>query len=62
VLGGFTVTATPGRVLGSMNAIMTFEGAPGTEVHMPPAEVKAAEPGKLIIRLENRLSGLESLR
>jgi hypothetical protein len=28
----------------------------------PPAEVKSADPGKLIIRLENRLSGLESLR
>ena len=29
---------------------------------MTPAEVKSADPGKLIIRLENRLSGLESLR
>ena len=28
---------------------------------MTPAEVKATDPGKLIIRLENRLSGLESL-
>ena len=27
-----------------------------------PAEVKAADPGKLIVRLEGRLSGLESLR
>ena len=29
---------------------------------MTPAEVKGADPGELIIRLENRLSGLESLR
>jgi len=29
---------------------------------MTPAEVKGSDPGKLIIRLENRLSGLESLR
>jgi hypothetical protein len=29
---------------------------------MTPAEVRSVDPGKLIIRLENRLSGLESLR
>ena len=61
-LGGFTVTVTVERVLGSMNVIMALDGAPGTEVRMTPAEVKGADPGKLIIRLENRLSGLESLR
>ena len=41
---------------------MAFDGAPGAEVRMTPAEVKGADPGKLIMRLENRLSGLESLR
>ena len=61
-LGGFTVTVTVERVLGSMNVIMALDGAPGTDVRMTPAEVKSADPGKLIIRLENRLSGLESLR
>jgi hypothetical protein len=61
-LGGFTVTVTVERVLGSMNVIASLDGAPGTDVRMTPAEVKSAEPGKLIIRLENRLSGLESLR
>ena len=61
-LGGFTVTLTVERVLGSMNVIAALDGAPGTEVRMTPVEVKGAEPGKLIIRLENRLSGLESLR
>jgi hypothetical protein len=35
---------------------------PGTDVRMTPAEIKGSDPGKLIIRLENRLSGLESLR
>ena len=44
-----------------MNVITALDGAPGTEIRMTPAEVKAADPGKLIIRLENRLSGLESL-
>jgi hypothetical protein len=61
-LGGFTVAVTVERVLGSMNVIMAVDGAPGTEVRMTPAEVKGADPGKLIICLENRLSGLESLR
>jgi hypothetical protein len=61
-LGGFTVIVTVERVLGSMNVIVALDGAPGTEVRMTPAEVKSADPGKLIIRLENRLSGLESLR
>ena len=28
---------------------------------MTPAEIRSVDPGKLIIRLENRLSGLESL-
>ena len=50
------------RVLGSMNVIMSLDGAPGSEFRMTPAEVKSVDPGKLIIRLENRLSGLESLR
>ena len=45
-----------------MNVIMALDGAPGTDVRMTPAEVKTADPGRLIIRLENRLSGLESLR
>jgi N12 class adenine-specific DNA methylase/SAM-dependent methyltransferase len=61
-LGGFAVTVTVERVLGSMNVIMALDGAPGTEIRMTPAEVKGVDPGKLIIRLENRLSGLESLR
>ena len=45
-----------------MNVIMSLDGAPGSEFRMTPAEVKSVDPGKLIIRLENRLSGLESLR
>jgi hypothetical protein len=61
-LGGFMVIVTVERVLGSMNVIMALAGAPGTEVRTTPAEVKGADPGKLIIRLENRLSSLESVR
>src|ERR1035441_9206865 len=61
-LGGFAMTVTVERVLGTMNVIMALDGAPGTDVRMTSAEVKGVDPGKLIIRLENRLSGLESLR
>ena len=59
-LGGFPVTVE--RVLGSMNVILALDRAPGTEIRMSPAEIKAADPAKLVIRLENRLSGLESLK
>jgi hypothetical protein len=61
-LGGFALIVTVERILGSINVIMTLDGAPGTEIRMNTAEVKDVDPGKLIIRLENRLSGLESLR
>jgi hypothetical protein len=59
-LGGFPVTVTVERVLGSMNVILALDGAPGTDIRMSPAEVKATDPAKLVIRLENRLSGMES--
>jgi phage shock protein A len=61
-LGGFPVTITVERVLGSVNVILALDRAPGTEIRMSPAEIKAADPAKLVIRLENRLSSLESLK
>ena len=45
-LGGFPVTVTIERVLGSMNVILALDGAPGTEIRMSPAEIKAADPGQ----------------
>jgi N12 class adenine-specific DNA methylase len=60
-LGGFPLTVTVERVLGSINVIAALDGAPGTEIRMSPAEVKTMDPSKLILRLENRLNGLESL-
>ena len=61
-LGGFPQILTVERVLGSMNVIVALDGAPGTDIRMSPADVKNADPAKLIIRLENRLAGLDSLR
>ena len=43
-LGGFPVTVTVERVLGSMNVILALDGAPGTEIRMSPAEIKGADP------------------
>jgi N12 class adenine-specific DNA methylase len=61
-LGGFPLTLTVERVLGSVNVIMALDGAPGTDIRMSPADVKGADPAKLIIRMENRLAGLDSLK
>ena len=61
-LGGFPLTATTERILGSTIVILELDGAPGTELRMTPAEIKAADPGKLIVRLEGRRSSLETLK
>jgi hypothetical protein len=61
-LGGFPVLATTEHALGSAIVTLQLDGAPGTEIRMTPAEVAAADPGKLIVRMEGRLTGLEALR
>jgi hypothetical protein len=45
-----------------MSVVMALDGATSTDVRMIPAEINGADPGKLIMRVENRLSGLESLK
>jgi hypothetical protein len=42
--------------------IIALDGAPGTELRMTPAEIRDHDSGKLIVRLEGRLAGLESLK
>ncbi len=58
-LGGVEVTATIERVLATTTVTIALDGAPGAELRMTPAEIQAADPGKLIVRLE---AGLESLK
>jgi len=61
-LGGFDVTVVMERVLGTTNVTIALDGAPGAELRMEPADIRAHDPGKLIVRLEGRLAGLESLK
>jgi hypothetical protein len=61
-LGGFDLTTIIERVLGSTNMIIALDGAPGAELRMTPAEIRDHDPGKLIVRLEGRLAGMESLK
>jgi N12 class adenine-specific DNA methylase len=61
-LGGFDVTTTVGRVLGTTSVTIALDGAPGAELRMDPAEVRGHDPGKLIVRLEGRLASLESAK
>jgi hypothetical protein len=61
-LGGFELAVTVERILGKVNVTIALDGAPGAELRLDPAEVRAHDPGKLIVRLEGRLAGLESAR
>jgi hypothetical protein len=47
--------------MANIQVIIELQGAPGTEIRMTPPEIAAADPGKLIVRLEGRLAGLEAL-
>ena len=58
-LGGFDVTAEIDRVLGTVEVSLGFDGAPGQDIRIPLAELSAADPAGLVIRLENRLARLE---
>jgi N12 class adenine-specific DNA methylase/SAM-dependent methyltransferase len=61
-LGGFDLTAVIERVLGTVTVTIALDGAPGAELRMAPADIRTHDPGKLIVRLEGRLAGLESLK
>jgi hypothetical protein len=61
-LGGFDITAVIERILGTTSITIALDGAPGAELRMEPADIRAHDPGKLIVRLEGRLAGLESLK
>jgi cell pole-organizing protein PopZ len=61
-LGGFPVLVTTEHALGTAVVTVQLDGAPGTDMRMTPAEVAAAEPSRLIIRMEGRLTGLEALK
>jgi N12 class adenine-specific DNA methylase/SAM-dependent methyltransferase len=61
-LGGFDVTTQARRVLGTTEVTLALNGAPRSEILLTAKDLAETEPAGLIIRLENRLSGLEKLK
>jgi N12 class adenine-specific DNA methylase len=61
-LGGFDVTAAIDRVLGTTQIVVALDGAPGSEIRMTTEDLASTDPSGLVIRLENRLAGLEALK
>jgi hypothetical protein len=63
-LGGFDVTAATQRLTGTTQVaiVLDLEGVPGAELRMTAEDLADTEPSRLIIRLENRLSGLDVLK
>jgi len=59
-LGGFDLAVTVRRVLGTTEAVITFDGAPGIDLRLSPDDVTGTDPGKLAVRLESRLASLET--
>jgi N12 class adenine-specific DNA methylase/SAM-dependent methyltransferase len=58
-LGGFPLTATTERALGRTTIALALDGAPGTDIRIPAADLRDADPVGLITRLEGRLQRLE---
>jgi N12 class adenine-specific DNA methylase len=61
-LGGFDVTAATCRVLGTTQVTLALDGAPESEIRLTAADLAETDPAGLVIRLEHRLTGLESLK
>jgi len=61
-LGGFDVTTVASRVLGTTQVVLALEGVPESEVRLTAKDLADADPAGLILRLENRLTGLEALK
>jgi hypothetical protein len=61
-LGGFDVTTATCRILGTTQVTLTLDGIPESEIRLAAADLADTDPAGLIIRLENRLTGLESLK
>jgi N12 class adenine-specific DNA methylase/SAM-dependent methyltransferase len=61
-LGGFPLTAQLDRTLNGTIITLELEGAPGTSIVIPAAELADAHPATMVTRLENRLRRLEERR
>ena len=61
-LGGFDVTTVASRVLGTTQVVLALDGVPQSEVRLTAKDLADTDPAGLVIRLENRLTGLEALK
>jgi N12 class adenine-specific DNA methylase len=61
-LGGFPLTADIERILGTTAVTLNLEGVPESAVRLDAPDLRAADPGGLIARLENRLHRLEGTK
>ena len=61
-LGGFDVSAATCRVLGTTQVALALDGVPESEIRLTAKDLTDTDPAGLVIRLENRLTGLEVLK
>jgi hypothetical protein len=61
-LGGFDVTVVTCLVLGTTQVILALDGIPESEIRLVAKDLAAMDPAGLVIRMENRLTGLEALK
>ena len=61
-LAGFEVTGTVQRTLGVTQVTIALDGVPEAEIRLTPDELDDIDPAKLVVRLENRLSNLETVK
>jgi hypothetical protein len=61
-LGGFNLTITTQRILGTTQATLALDGAPESQLRLTSKDLAETDAAGLIIRLENRLQGLEALK
>jgi hypothetical protein len=61
-LGGFDLTVTTQRILGTTQATLCLDEVPESELRLTAHDLAGADAAGVILRLENRLHGLESLK
>ena len=61
-LGGFAHTVRTQRILGTVQATLALDGVPESGIRLTAKDLAGLDPAGLVIRLENRLTGLEALK
>jgi hypothetical protein len=61
-LGGFDITTATSRRLGTTQITVALDGIPESGIWLTAKDLADTDPAGLVIRLENRLTGLEALK